>query len=101
MPSEKLETWFWLESDRLLHPVFREFYKEKRVIREERGLRIESTPTGSLDAETHQHRHQLAALGRFDTTEYQRARFAASSGTRILIQRAKSTSTIAVISAIE
>lgn len=51
VPAEKLELWFWLESDRLLQPVFREFYKEKRVVREERRLRIESTPTGSLDAQ--------------------------------------------------
>jgi predicted Zn-dependent peptidase len=49
LPSEKLEAWFWLESDRLLEPVFREFYKEIRVAQEERRLRIESTPAGSLD----------------------------------------------------
>jgi len=49
VPSEKLETWFWLESDRLLEPVFREFYKELDVIHEERRLRIESSPTGAAD----------------------------------------------------
>lgn len=51
LPAEKLELWFWLESDRLLHPVFREFYKEKAVIAEERRQRIESQPTGEVDAE--------------------------------------------------
>ena len=49
VPAEKLEAWFWLESDRMLEPVFREFYKELDVIREERRLRIESNPTGSAD----------------------------------------------------
>jgi len=51
LPAEKLELWFWLESDRLLHPVFREFYKEKAVIAEERRQRVESQPTGEVDAE--------------------------------------------------
>ena len=51
VPSEKLESWFWLESDRLLEPVFRELYKEVQVVHEERRLRIESTPTGQLDQE--------------------------------------------------
>jgi predicted Zn-dependent peptidase len=49
LPSNKLELWFWLESDRLLEPVFREFYAERDVVREERRLRVESTPTGRLD----------------------------------------------------
>jgi predicted Zn-dependent peptidase len=48
LPSNKLELWFWLESDRLLDPVFREFYSERDVVREERRLRIESTPTGKF-----------------------------------------------------
>jgi predicted Zn-dependent peptidase len=49
VPAEKLEAWFWLESDRLLEPVFREFYKELDVLHEERRLRIDSNPTGSAD----------------------------------------------------
>ena len=49
VPANKLELWFWMESDRLLHPVFREFYSERDVVREERRLRIESTPTGRFD----------------------------------------------------
>lgn len=46
VPSNKLELWFWMESDRLLNPVFREFYSERDVVREERRLSVESTPTG-------------------------------------------------------
>lgn len=49
VPAEHLEDWFWLESDRIMEPVFREFYKELDVIREERRLRIESNPTGSAN----------------------------------------------------
>lgn len=49
VPAEKLEAWFWLESDRMSEPVLREFYKELDVIHEERRLRIESNPTGSAD----------------------------------------------------
>ena len=49
LPANKLELWFWLESDRLLNPVFREFYSERDVVREERRLRVESTPTGLAD----------------------------------------------------
>jgi predicted Zn-dependent peptidase len=46
VPANKLELWFWLESDRLAAPVFREFYSERDVVREERRKEVESTPTG-------------------------------------------------------
>ena len=49
VPSNKLELWFWMESDRLSNPVFREFYAERDVVREERRLRTDSTPTGKLN----------------------------------------------------
>jgi predicted Zn-dependent peptidase len=48
VPTNKLELWFWMESDRLSDPVFREFYSEREVVREERRLRTESTPTGKF-----------------------------------------------------
>ncbi|MEY3108088.1 MAG: M16 family metallopeptidase [Holophagaceae bacterium] len=48
IPSNKLELWAWMESDRLYNPVFREFYKERDVVFEERRLRTESTPTGKF-----------------------------------------------------
>jgi predicted Zn-dependent peptidase len=47
-PSNKLELWMSLESERFLEPVFREFYKEKAVILEERRLRTENSPVGQL-----------------------------------------------------
>jgi predicted Zn-dependent peptidase len=49
VPSPKLELWAWLESDRLLNPVFREFYSERDVVFEERRMRTESTPLGKYD----------------------------------------------------
>ena len=49
VPKNRLELWFWMESDRLSAPVFREFYSERDVVFEERRLRTESTPTGRLD----------------------------------------------------
>ena len=48
VPANKLELWFWLESDRLLNPVFREFYSERDVVHEERRMRTDSTPTGKF-----------------------------------------------------
>jgi len=48
LPSNKMELWFSLESDRFLHPVLREFYTEKDVVMEERRLRTESQPFGRL-----------------------------------------------------
>jgi predicted Zn-dependent peptidase len=47
-PSNRVELWAYLESERFLHPVFREFYKERDVVYEERRLRTESQPTGRL-----------------------------------------------------
>ncbi len=51
VPANKLELWFWMESDRLLNPVFREFYSERDVVHEERRLRTDSTPTGKFEEE--------------------------------------------------
>ncbi len=49
VPANKLELWFWMESDRLRNPVFREFYSERDVVHEERRLRTDSTPTGKFN----------------------------------------------------
>jgi predicted Zn-dependent peptidase len=49
IPANRLELWAWLESDRLLNPVFREFYSERDVVFEERRLSTESTPLGKFD----------------------------------------------------
>ena len=48
IPANKLELWMWMESDRIFHPVFREFYAERDVVYEERRMRTESTPLGKF-----------------------------------------------------
>jgi predicted Zn-dependent peptidase len=47
-PTNRLELWAYLEADRFLHPVMREFYKERNVVIEERRMRTDSNPFGRL-----------------------------------------------------
>jgi predicted Zn-dependent peptidase len=47
-PSNKVELWMAMESDRFSHTVFREMYKERDVIMEERRQSLESSPFGRL-----------------------------------------------------
>ena len=49
LPSNKLELFFWMESDRIANAIMREFYVERNNVREERRLGVESTPTGKFD----------------------------------------------------
>jgi predicted Zn-dependent peptidase len=48
MPSNRLELWAYLESQRIGHPVEREFYKERNVVQEERRMRVDSSPVGRM-----------------------------------------------------
>ena len=48
LPSNRIELWFLMESQRFLQPVFREFYKERDVVLEEHRMRVESDPQGKL-----------------------------------------------------
>jgi predicted Zn-dependent peptidase len=48
LPSNRMELWFLLESQRFIQPVFREFYKERDVVMEEYRMRVESEPQGKL-----------------------------------------------------
>ena len=47
-PANTTELFAYLESERFRHPVFREFYKERDVVQEERRMRTESQPLGRL-----------------------------------------------------
>ena len=49
LPKNKVELFLALEADRLQNPVFREFYKERDVVMEERRLRTESQPRRNDD----------------------------------------------------
>jgi predicted Zn-dependent peptidase len=46
LPANRLELWFQLESDRLLNPVFREFWSERDVVHEERRTSTENQAEG-------------------------------------------------------
>ena len=48
MPINAFQLWAYLESDRIAHPVPREFYKERDVVQEERRMRVDSSPTGRM-----------------------------------------------------
>jgi predicted Zn-dependent peptidase len=48
LPVNRLELWAYLESERFLKPVMREFYKERDVVMEERRMRTDSQPIGRL-----------------------------------------------------
>jgi len=45
LPSNKVEFWMAVMSDRFLNPVFREFFKERDVVMEERRYGVETQPT--------------------------------------------------------
>jgi predicted Zn-dependent peptidase len=47
-PINRLELWAYLESERFLHPVMRQFYKERNVVIEERRMSVDSNPFGRL-----------------------------------------------------
>ncbi|MCK4764283.1 MAG: insulinase family protein [Candidatus Aminicenantes bacterium] len=48
LPSNKVELWAYLEAARFTAPVYREFYKERDVIKEERRTGVENQPIGKL-----------------------------------------------------
>ncbi len=48
LPSVAFELWCWMESDRLINPVFRQFYKEREVVQEERRRGYDDDPGGKL-----------------------------------------------------
>jgi len=48
LPSNRLEFWMAMTSDRFLNPIFREFFKERDVVMEERRLGLETRPMGRL-----------------------------------------------------
>ena len=48
LPSNKLEFWMAITSDKFLNLVFRDFYTEKDVVMEERRLAVENRPDNKL-----------------------------------------------------
>jgi predicted Zn-dependent peptidase len=50
LPSNKMELWYVLESQRLTRPVFREFYKERDLVLEEHRTNVEGKALPRLEA---------------------------------------------------
>ncbi|MBL9007241.1 MAG: insulinase family protein [Myxococcales bacterium] len=48
LPSNRVELWAYLESERMKRPVMRQFYQERDVVNEERRMRTDSNPIGRL-----------------------------------------------------
>lgn len=48
LPSNRIELWFLLESQRLAHPVFRDFYRERQNLSTDTNNLVESKPTAKL-----------------------------------------------------
>lgn len=46
LPAGRLPLWASLESERMARPVFRDFYRERGVVLEERRMRVDSQPSG-------------------------------------------------------
>jgi len=44
LPENKIELFFWIESDRMRNVVLREFYSERDVVLEERRMRYDNRP---------------------------------------------------------
>jgi predicted Zn-dependent peptidase len=63
LPSNRLELWALLEGSRMAFPVFREFYREREVVIEERRMRYESSPIGRLFLESIQSMYQAHPYG--------------------------------------
>jgi predicted Zn-dependent peptidase len=51
LPSNRLELWFLVESERFKNPVLREFYSERDVVTEERRMGEDNDPDGFLEEE--------------------------------------------------
>ena len=99
LPSNKLEFWMAMTSDRFLHPIFREFYKERNVIQEERRLGVETQPMGMLvedflavafkaspyHHEVIGHMSDLQAISRKDVEDYFRKFYSPSNLTAAVV----------------
>jgi predicted Zn-dependent peptidase len=99
IPAGALELWFWLESDRLVEPVFRDFSAELDVVLEERRLVVSSDPTAehleAFDAmfwTSSPYRHpvigwpaDLEGLTRADLERYFTANYSPGNITAVLV----------------
>ena len=99
LPRNALEFWCWIETERILHPVMRQFYTERDVVLEERRMSLEDDPQGKLYAallqaafERHPYRNPIVGyeqdLWRMTAQavlDYQRRYYVASNMTVVLV----------------
>jgi len=98
LPSNKIELWARIEADRMTDPVFREFYAERNVVKEERKQRVESDPGGKLFEQffaaafiAHPYRHPILGWSsdlnfiNLDDTEYFFKKYHAPDNTIIAV----------------
>lgn len=69
LPKNAFELWCWMESERFLHPVFRQFYKEREVVQEERRTGYDDNPGGRLyelllETAFTKHPYRFSTIGR-------------------------------------
>ena len=93
LPSNRLEFWMAMESDRFMNPIFRGFFEERNVVMEERRLGIETRPTvklfedfASIAFKAHPYHHMvvghmsdLRRITRKDVKEYFRKYYSPSN----------------------
>ena len=111
LPSNKLELWAYLESERFLHPVFREFYKERDVVKEERRMSIDSNPIGRLVEQfnmvafsAHPYQHMvlgymsdLDSFSRGDAEKFYRTYYVPSNMVTVLVGDVKAAEAMPMI----
>jgi len=99
LPSHRLREWFELEADRMANPVLRGFYSERKVVIEERKLRVEGDPGGALVEahlaaafSVHPYRHpvvgymtDLENLSREEVAAYHRSYYGARNAVTVIV----------------
>jgi predicted Zn-dependent peptidase len=90
VPANKLELWMWMESERLFHPVRREFYSERDVVFEERRMRTDSPPLGLLNEQFNamfweSHPSDIPAISKKQADEFYATYYAPQNITVVLV----------------
>ncbi len=111
LPSNKLELWAMLESDRLKNAVLREFYVEREAVKEERRMRVDTQPGGKLYEQfiataftAHPYGmpiigwpSDIAMLNRRKAEEFFRIHYAPNNSIMVIVGSINPTETIALI----
>jgi predicted Zn-dependent peptidase len=111
LPSNRIELWARIESDRLSNPVFREFYSERDVVMEELRQSYESNPARTFMAEflasafiAHPYRNpiigwksDLQFLSKEEMTAFYQSHYVPNNAVLAVVGDIDSTETLAII----